>query len=63
MEKRELITCDQEILGGVPVFAGTRVPVKTLIDYLEKGDPLDAILDDFPTVNRHQAQQVLALRR
>jgi uncharacterized protein (DUF433 family) len=62
MEERELITCDQDILGGVPVFAGTRVPVKILMDYLQQGDPLDAFLDDFPTVTRDQAQQVLALR-
>jgi uncharacterized protein (DUF433 family) len=61
MEEHELITRDREILGGVPVFAGTRVPVKTLLDYLENGHPIDAFLDDYPTVARHQAQQVLAL--
>ena len=43
------------------MFAGTRVPVKTLMDYLQKGDPLDVFLDDFPTVTRDQAQQVLSL--
>lgn len=61
MENGTLITRDEEILGGIPVFAGTRVPVKTLMDYLEKGHPLDAFLDDFPTVQRSQAQQVIAL--
>jgi uncharacterized protein (DUF433 family) len=48
-----------EILGGVPVFAGTRVPVKTLWDYLTAGDSLDQFLEDFPTVSRTQALQVL----
>lgn len=45
----------------MPVFGGTRVPVKTLMDYLEKGHPLADFLDDFPTVTLSQAQQVLAL--
>jgi uncharacterized protein (DUF433 family) len=56
-----LIARDPEILGGIPVFKGTRVPVKTLFDYLEKGHPLDDFLDDFPTVARSQAQAVVAL--
>jgi uncharacterized protein (DUF433 family) len=60
-EDQPIITRDRDILGGVPVFAGTRVPVKTLLDYLEKGHPLDVFLDDFPTVSRHQAQQPLGL--
>ena len=50
-----LITSDPEILGGTPVFAGTRVPVRTLIEYLEAGDDLDTFLDDFPTVSRDHA--------
>lgn len=54
-----LIVRDEEILGGTPVFAGTRVPVQTLFDYLEAGDPLDEFLDDFPTVRREQAMQLL----
>ena len=54
-----LITRDPETLGGTPVFAGTRVPVKTLFDYLEAGDCLDDFLDDFPTVSREQAVAVL----
>ncbi len=50
-----LITSSPERLGGTPVFAGTRVPVQTLLDYLEAGDPLDEFLADFPTVSREQA--------
>lgn len=50
---------DPEILGGTPVFRGTRVPVQTLFDYLEAGDPLDEFLDDFPTVTREQALAML----
>ena len=56
----ELITCDSEILGGTPVFKGTRVPVETLFDYLSEGDPLHVFLDDFPTVTKSQAVAVLA---
>ena len=46
---------DPEILGGVPVFVGTRVPVRTLFDYLAAGDSLEKFLDHFPTVSREQA--------
>ena len=53
MEKA-LITCSPDILGGTPVFAGTRVPVQTLIDYLEGGESIDAFLEGFPTVKREQ---------
>lgn len=59
METRELITTSPEILGGTPVFTGTRVPVKALFDYLSGGDSLDEFLDDFPTVNKEHALQVL----
>ena len=45
---------DREILGGTPVFTGTRVPLRNLIDYLEKGHSLDDFLDDFPSVSRKQ---------
>jgi uncharacterized protein (DUF433 family) len=48
------VISDPEILGGTPVFSGTRVPVKTLTDYLEGGASIDAFLDDFPTVRREQ---------
>lgn len=53
------ISSDPEILGGVPVFLGTRVPIKALLDYLEGGHSLTAFLDDFPTVSREQAIAVL----
>jgi len=49
-----VVHCDPEILGGIPVFAGTRVPVKNLIDYLEAGDTIDDFLDAFPAVSREQ---------
>lgn len=48
-----------EILGGIPVFRGTRVPMKNLIDYLATGETIDAFLDDFPTVTREQVIQFL----
>lgn len=50
-----VITHDPEILGGVPVFVGTRVPVRALLDYLEHNHALDEFLNDFPTVERTQA--------
>ncbi|MGD9968412.1 MAG: DUF433 domain-containing protein [Hyphomonadaceae bacterium] len=50
----QLITRDPDILDGTAVFAGTRVPVKALTDYLEAGDSIDVFLDDFPTVSRAQ---------
>ncbi len=53
MEK-PLVTSSPDILGGTPVFAGTRVPVQTLIDYLEGGESIDAFLEGFPTVKRDQ---------
>lgn len=61
LQEQDLIVQDKDILGGIPVFAGTRVPVQTLLDYLEGGHPLDEFLDHFPTVKREQAQQVLGL--
>ena len=61
--KTPLITVDPETLGGIPVFTGTRVPVKTLIDYLEGGDRLDDFLDDFPTVTREHAVAVLEIAK
>jgi uncharacterized protein (DUF433 family) len=53
------IHSDPDILGGTPVFLGTRVPFQTLLDYLEAGDPLDEFLEDFPTVSREQAVAAL----
>jgi uncharacterized protein (DUF433 family) len=58
-----LITASPERLGGTPVFAGTRVPVQTLIEYLEAGDPLDEFLKDFPSVTREHAIAVLELAK
>jgi uncharacterized protein (DUF433 family) len=54
-----LITRSEEILGGIPVFYGTRVPVQNLLDYLTTGETLDEFLDDFPTVSREQAVRFL----
>ena len=50
---------DPEILGGTPVFSGTRVPVRILLEYLEAGDRLDDFLENYPTVSRGQALTVL----
>ncbi len=57
------ILSDPEIMGGTPVFAGTRVPVQTFVEYLEAGDPLDEFLLDFPSVTRDQAVAVLELAK
>ncbi|HEX9761368.1 MAG TPA: DUF433 domain-containing protein [Candidatus Acidoferrales bacterium] len=62
MAKDQLIQRSKDILGGVPVFAGTRVPVQTLIDYLKHGHSLDEFLSDFPTVTKEQAQAFLSLQ-
>ena len=62
-ELRQIIHSDPEILGGTPVFVGTRVPVQTLFDYLEGGDPLDEFLRQFPSVRREQAVAALNLAR
>jgi uncharacterized protein (DUF433 family) len=58
-----VIHSDPEIMGGVPVFVGTRVPVQTLLDYLEAGDSVDVFLDDFPTVSHDQALAALELAK
>lgn len=54
---------DPEVLGGTPVFVGTRVPVKNLFEYLEAGDSLDVFLTSFPSVTREQAVAALELAR
>jgi uncharacterized protein (DUF433 family) len=59
----EVVHSDPEILGGTPVFVGTRVPVKTLFDYLESGETLDEFLRQFPSVSRPQAIAALDLAR
>jgi uncharacterized protein (DUF433 family) len=57
----DVINVDPEILGGTPVFKGTRVPIETLFDHLESGITIDAFLDDFPSVTREQVTQVLEI--
>ena len=59
----EPIDRDPDILGGTPVFAHTRVPVRILMEYLEAGDRLDDFLEDFPSVSRDQAVSVLEQAR
>ena len=59
MNIKSLITIDKEIMGGQPVFAGTRVPVETLFDHLEAGVSLDEFLEDFPSVTKQQAIDLL----
>lgn len=62
--KKELpITVDPEIMSGIPVFAGTRVPVSALLENLEAGVSLDEFLENFPTVSREQAVSILAYFR
>ena len=56
---QDAITRDAEVMHGTPVFRGTRVPVKTLFEYLEHGDSLDDFIEGFPTVSREFAVQVL----
>jgi len=53
------IHSSREILSGMPVFRGTRVPIKNLFDYLESGDTIENFLKDFPTVKREQVIEVL----
>ena len=57
----QLITLSPDVLSGTPVFVGTRVPVKNLLDYLRAGDSVDTFLEDFPSVKREQVGAVLAL--
>ncbi|MDX2187260.1 MAG: DUF433 domain-containing protein [Opitutaceae bacterium] len=57
--KSRTIVSDPEILAGTPVFAGTRVPLKNLTDYLESGDSIDTFLEDFPSVQRAQIIEFL----
>lgn len=57
--KSRVVTSSPDVLSGTPVFAGTRVPVQTLIDYLEAGDSIDEFLAGFPTVTREQIIEFL----
>mgnify|MGYP006285520699 CR=1 FL=1 len=61
--KQNIIASDQKILNGTPVFKGTRVPVKTLIDSLEAGDSIDLFLYDFPSVTRSQIIEFLEMTK
>lgn len=61
--KNEVITRSPDILGGTPVFAGTRVPVQTLVDSLEAGDSIDLFLYDFPSVARQQVVGFLEMTK
>lgn len=54
LNSSQIISASPEIMGGIPVFAGTRVPVETLLDYLKAGESIDDFLDGFPTVSRQQ---------
>ena len=54
MKAKAVVVVDPDIMSGTPCFAGTRVPVRSLLDYLEAGDSLDKFLEQFPTVSRHQ---------
>lgn len=58
-----VVHSDPDILGGTPVFVGTRVPMRTLLDYLEAGDSLEVFLDHFPSVSREQAIAALELAK
>ncbi len=55
MKKNAVVTVDPEIMSGTPCFAGTRVPARALLDYLEGGETLDEFLEQYPTVSRRQA--------
>ena len=63
MQAIDIIVKDQDILGGAPVFRGTRVPFQALLDYLEGGQTLDEFLDDFPTVSKDAAVAALELAK
>ena len=58
-----VVSVNSAIMHGTPCFTGTRVPVQTLLDYIEEGDTLDSFLKDFPTVTRNQAIQFLELAK
>lgn len=55
MDRSQIVHSDPQILGGTPVFVGTRIPVQSLLVYLEKGETLEEFLDNYPTVTREQA--------
>ena len=59
----DVIFSDPDVLGGTPVFRGTRVPIKNLIDYFEGGDSLDTFIEHFPSVSKEDAVHVLELAK
>ena len=61
MDKRQVYHSHSQVMGGTPVFTGTRVPVNSLIDHLKAGDSIEQFLDGFPSVSREQAEAFLAL--
>ena len=61
MKRAQIISCDEAVMGGTPVFAGTRVPVESLIAHVKASDRLDDFLEGFPTVSREQAEAFLEL--
>ncbi len=61
MSEKNVIYRSRDVLGGTPVFLGTRVPIRTLIDYLENGDRLEDFLEQFPSVSKAQAIEVMEM--
>jgi uncharacterized protein (DUF433 family) len=57
--KDSVVSISEEVMGGTPVFAGTRVPIQTLVDFLTAGDTIDDFIDGFPTVSRKQVVEYL----
>jgi uncharacterized protein (DUF433 family) len=57
--KKPIVTSSKDVMGGTPVFAGTRVPIQTLTDYLKAGETIDDFLEGFPTVSRKQVIRFL----
>ena len=63
IERHDVLSTDPDVLGGTPVFRGTRVPVRVLLEHLSDGGTVASFLDDYPTVSEDQARAVLALAR
>ncbi|HET7437337.1 MAG TPA: DUF433 domain-containing protein [Thermoanaerobaculia bacterium] len=63
MNAQQVVHSDPEIMGGTPVFIGTRVPVQSLFEYLESGDTIDQFVEAFPTVSREQAVAALEIAK
>jgi uncharacterized protein (DUF433 family) len=61
MDIKQIINIDREIMGGTPVFAGTRVPIQSLFWHLEKNISIDEFLEDFPTITKEQVEGLLSL--